>query len=145
MFPTVADRLHVTDATLSHIPAGSPPFDLVTSVQTLYYLSEHDCTRVLDALRQSSRPRGIVYVTWMGSVGHYWDASTVGLDGMRHVTYTDNRIKVDEHIRFAESRDHLEHMLPMIEVLECGRYLQSFRSRDFGNESFHYALTGRWR
>ena len=145
MFLDLTSRLHLVDPLLGDLDPSLESFSLVTSVQTLYYLTPNDCQNVLENLRQRSAARGIIYLTWMSGTGHYWDASADSGDGMRHVTYRDDRIEVDERIRFAESRDHLVSMLPMIEPLECGRYLQSFRSQDFGRESIHFALTGRWR
>ena len=144
-FPEIKDHLFEVEPLLSNFPMSNTKLSLVSSIQTMYYLAPPDREIVMSKLKDVSLPNGIVYLTMIMSTGTYFDNSVQLENGMRHVKFTDDRISVDQHICFVNNEEHFKKMFPMLEILEIGQYLQSFKRSDFQHECTHLAVTARWR
>ena len=145
LYPRIADKLFEIDPLLENFSPLNLKFSLITSIQTMYYLAPDDREIVMAKFREISQPHAILYLTMMTSVGTYFDNSVELDNGMRHVRFTDDRISVDQHICFVNDEKHFSQMFPMLEIIEIGQYLQSFRRSDFNHECTHLAITTRWR
>jgi cyclopropane fatty-acyl-phospholipid synthase-like methyltransferase len=145
MYPEVADKLFEIDPLLENFSPPNQKFSLVSSIQTMYYLSPDDREIVMARLKELSKPKAVFYLTMMTSVGTYFENSIELDNGMRHVKFTDDRISVDQHICFVKDENHFSQMFPMLEIIEIGQYLQSFRRSDFNHECTHLAITTKWR
>ena len=126
MYPGITDKLFEIDPLLENFSPPNKKFSLITSVQTMYYLSPDDREIVMARLKELSIPNAVFYLTMMTSVGTYFDNSVELDNGMRHVKFTDDRISVDQHICFVKVETHFSRMFPMLEIIEIGQYLQSF-------------------
>lgn len=144
-FSEIADHLFEVDPLLNNFPMLGTKLSLVSSIQTMYYLAPTDREIVMAKLKDVSLPDGIVYLTMMTPTGTYFENSVQLENGMRHVKFTDDRISVDQHICFVKNEEHFKQMFPMLEILEIGQYLQSFKRSDFHHECTHLAVTARWR
>ncbi len=144
-FPEIKDNLFQVEPLLNNFPKLNSKLSLISSIQTMYYLAPEDRDLVMARLKQASLPNGIVYLTMMTSTGTYFDNSVQLSNGMRHVKFSDDRISVDQHICFVDDEDHFLEMFPMLEIIEVGQYLQSFRRSDFQHECTHLAITSRWK
>jgi len=144
MFPGIKNNLFQVDPLLKNFKPDLM-FSLVTSIQTMYYLPPSQILIVMEKLRSFSMPRGIVYLTMMTTTGTYFENSIPLDNGMRHVKFTDDRISVDQHISFIEDEADFLKKFPMLEIVEVGQYLQSFRRSDFRRECTHLAITARWK
>ncbi len=145
MYPAITDNLFEIDPLLENFSPSNKKFSLITSIQTMYYLSPDDREIVMARLRKLCIPNAVFYLTMMTSVGTYFDNSVELDNGMRHVNFTDDRISVDQHICFVKDEKHFSQMFPMLEIIEIGQYLQSFRRSDFNHECTHLAITTKWR
>jgi len=144
IFPQIRNRLFEVDPLLESFDPDLK-FLLVTSIQTMYYLPPSQILMVMEKLRSLSTPKGIIYLTMMTSTGTYFENSVPLDNGMRHVKFTDDRISVDQHICFIEDEAHFLSTFPMLEIIEIGQYLQSFRRSEFRRESTHLAVTAQWK
>ena len=145
MYPEITEKLFEIDPLLENFSLSNKKFSLITSIQTMYYLSPDDREIVMARLKDLSMPKAVFYLTMMTSVGTYFDNSVELDNGMRHVKFTDDRISVDQHICFVKDENHFSQMFPMLEIIEIGQYLQSFRRSDFNHECTHLAITTKWR
>lgn len=145
LYPQIAKKLYEVDPLLENFSLPDKKPSLITSIQTMYYLAPADRDLVMARLKELSQPNAIVYLTMMTSVGTYFDNSIELDNGMRHVKFIDDRISVDQHICFVNDENHFLKMFPMLEIIEIGQYLQSFRRSDFNHECTHLAITTRWR
>ena len=145
MYPRITDKLFEIDPLLENFSPPNKKFSLITSIQTMYYLSPADREIVMARLKDLSIPNAVLYLTMMTTVGTYFDNSVELDNGMRHVKFTDDRISVDQHICFVKDEKHFSQMFPMLEIIEIGQYLQSFRRSDFNHECTHLAITTKWR
>ena len=102
MYPGITDKLFEIDPLLENFSPSNKKFSLITSIQTMYYLSPDDREIVMARLKELSIPNAVFYLTMMTSVGTYFDNSVELDNGMRHVKFTDDRISVDQHICFVK-------------------------------------------
>ena len=144
-FPNIKDNLFEVEPLLGNFPKLRTKLSLVSSIQTMYYLAPNDREIVTEKLKDASLPNGIFYLTMMRPTGTYFDNSVQLENGMRHVKFKDDRITVDQHICFVDDETQFLKMFPMLEIIEIGQYLQSFRRPDFQHECTHLAVTARWR
>ena len=143
--PRLTDRLDVIDpkpAAGDEWFGGS--FDIVTSVQTLYYLSPEDLAVRLDSLRRQMPDDGVFYATMMRTDSYFFEKSTPADNGMRKVEFDHERLgHLEQWMTFTDSEDDLVATFPMFEPVHIGWYASTFRSRE--PATIHWAYTGQVR
>ncbi len=119
-------------------------FELVTSIQSMYYLADVDMQVCLESIHSQMKPRALFYVTMMGERNWYFANSTPAQDGMRCVEIDTPRFKIKDYfVNFTRDEEHLRSRFPMFEPLHIGYYDAHYRE-DEGSD-FHYTFVGRRR
>lgn len=116
-------------------------FDLIVSIQTLYFLSDSDLKIRLESLYNMLKPGGYIYASMMGTKAYFSKFATPAGDGMSKIDFANDRISYRNFfVNLTESPEDLEAKFQMFEKLYIGYY-----DRDYRNEGseFHYTFTGR--
>jgi cyclopropane fatty-acyl-phospholipid synthase-like methyltransferase len=116
-------------------------FDLIISIQTLYFLSDTDMQVRLKTLYNMLKPGGYIYATMMGTQAYFSKYATPAEDGMSCVNFKNDRITYkDLYVNLTESKEDLEKKFSMFKKIYIGHY-----DRDYRNEGseFHYTFTGQ--
>jgi len=83
-------------------------FDLVISIQVLYYLNDTQLKARLKSLYNMMKPGGYIYASMMGSKCWYYDHSTPGEDGMRSVSLKTKTYSIDNYyVNFIETQEEM--------------------------------------
>lgn len=125
-------------------------FDLIISVQVLYYLSNHDLEKRLLSLKKQLKKDGFVFFTMMSCQFYYWNYSnkTSDINGLTKVCVDkDERLKINHqhksynnYINFTKDEDDLKMKFKMFEPVLIGYYDQSYDSIRSGH---HYTFFGK--
>lgn len=119
-------------------------FELITSIQSLYYLNDADMRVCLESIHDQLQPGGLFYVTMMGERNWYFANSTPAEGGLRRVEFDSPRLKVKDYfVNFTRDEADLRSRFPMFEPLHVGYYDACYRE-DEGSD-FHYTFVGRKR
>ena len=127
--PEVAEHFDV----ISPVPAEEDQFfdggfDLITSIQTLYYLSDTDLKIRLASLYNQMKPNAIFYATMMGTNCYFYQHSRDAKDGLSLVEFDCSRFSVrDYYVNFTKSEEELVSKFDMFEKIHVGYYDYSFR------------------
>ena len=116
-------------------------FDLVISIQTLYFLSDTDFSLALASIYNNMKSGGYIHASMIGEKAALFDFSEPAEDGLRNVTWSNDRIAYkDLYMNFTKSKEDLETRFSQFEKIYIGHY-----DRDYRNEGseFHYTFTGR--
>jgi len=129
IMPTIQDHfavIHPNPSTDDLFFGGN--FDLVLSVQTLYYYSDADLQTRLASLHNQMKPGAIIYATMMGT-GHYmYSYSHEYRDGLRSVAFDLPRLSISEYyVNFTHSEEELISKFSMFEKVHIGFYDAKFR------------------
>ena len=117
-------------------------FDLVTSIQTLYYLSDTDLKTRLTSLYNQMKPNAVFYATMMGTKSQFYKHSREAEDGLSLVELDYSRFSVrDYYLNFTKSEEELVSKFGMFEKIHVGYYDFSFREDEGSN--FHYTYIGK--
>lgn len=118
--------------------------ELVTGIQSLYYVSDADMEICLQSLHDNLCPGGLIYATMMGPNNWYYAKSTPSEGGMRRVEFSTPRLTVkDYYVNFTRDEAHLKQRFGMFEPLHIGYYDACYRE-DEGSD-FHFTFVGRRR
>jgi len=116
-------------------------FDIVVSIQTLYFLSNSDLQVRLKTLYDMMKPGALIYASMMGTQSYFSKYATPAHDGLSKVDFANDRISYkDFYVNLTDGERDLEHKFSMFEKVYIGYY-----DRDYRNEGseFHYTFTGR--
>jgi len=116
-------------------------FDLIISIQTLYFLSDTDLEIRLRSLHNMLKPGGYIYASMMGTRAYFANFATPADDGMSKIDFANDRITYkDLFVNLTESSQDLEQKFHLFDKVYVGYY-----DRDYRNEGseFHYTFTGR--
>lgn len=115
-------------------------FDVVTAIQSLYYLGERDLRERLRSLSDQLCPGGLFYATMIGTRSWYHDLSEPAGDGMRRVVLPGGRLEGSQVCLFTDSEEQLLDRFAMFEPRHVGFYSEKFRSDE--GPGFHYTFVG---
>jgi SAM-dependent methyltransferase len=142
-FPALADRFERINPKPSRDDRWfGGDFDVITAIQSLYYLGEHDLHERLRSLHAQLRTGGVFYATMIGTASWYYELSEPAEQGMRRVTLR-GRLSGSQVCLFTGSEEQLMERFSMFEPLHVGFYSERFRSDE--GPGFHYAFVGRRR
>jgi SAM-dependent methyltransferase len=116
-------------------------FDVILSVQTLYYLSEDDLDVRLASLYDQLAPGGVFYATMIGTRSYFYEHSKPADGGLREIEFETPRLQVSQYfVNFTESEEQLKQRFRMFRPVHVGFYSQKFRSDE--GAQFHYTFVG---
>ena len=129
-------------------------FDLIISIQTLYYLNNKDLKKRLLTLNNMLKPGGYVFFTMMGTKCQYYknfSNKKINSDGMTLVNLSkDTRYKKRHkqkvyyhYINFCRNEKDLKKKLKIFQPISIGYYDGSLRSTDLSH--FHFTFFGKKR
>ena len=96
-------------------------FDIITCIQSLYYLSDNDFKLYINYFDQILKKNGIIYAT-MISTKSSLNSNNKNKDGLTLVN-KDNFKKIENHyINFTKSYDHLHKKFSKFKILSSGYY-----------------------
>jgi len=117
-------------------------FDLIQSIQTLYYLTPQNLQKRLMSFYNMLKSNGYVYFSMMSIQHYFYKYSKPADNGMRMVSFKTKRQEVKSHyIYFVESEEHLKEIFKMFKPLHIGFYSHKFRSDE--GASHHYTFIGQ--
>lgn len=119
-------------------------FELVTSIQSMYYFTDEDMQICLESIHSQMKPGALFYVTMMGERNWYFANSMPAHGGLRRVEINTPRLKFKDYfVNFTRDEEHLKTQFPMFEPLHIGYYDANYRE-DEGSD-FHFTFVGRRR
>lgn len=145
--PDIADHFAIIDpspkADLVYFPdLGRESFDIVISIQTLFYFSNQDLATCLQCLHSQMRPGGIIYTTMIGTKCWYYNHSIPEDDGLSVVSFETPRLKVkDYHVNFTASKEELAAKFKLFKNVHIGYYDAQYLENE-GSE-FFWTFIGR--
>lgn len=116
-------------------------FDLVVSIQTLYFLSDTDLQVRLKTLYDMMKPGAVIYASMMGTRAYFSKYATPAEDGLSKIDFANDRITYkDFYVNLTKSEQDLEKKFSLFKKVYIGYY-----DRDYRNEGseFHYTFTGQ--
>ncbi len=117
-------------------------FDLIVSVQTLYYLDNEDMKIRLQTLNNMLKDDGFVYFTMMSKKHYTYEYAKPHTNGLSKVDFNLPRISVkDLYTQFTDSEEEMIEKFNMFEPIHVGYYDQKLRSDEGG--IFHYTFFGK--
>lgn len=117
-------------------------FDLVISIQALYYMNNSDLEIRLQSIYEQMNPGGIIYVSMVGTKCYWYKNSVPMEDGSRLVSFNNGRYKMSDHcMTFTDDESSLVKKFHMFEKLHVGYYDAVYLENE-GSE-FHYTYIGR--
>lgn len=112
-------------------------FDIITCIQSLYYLSNDDFQSYINYFDQILKKNGIIYATMISSKSSLC-SNKQNKNGLTLVN-KDNYTKIDKHfINFTKSYDHLRKKFKKFKVLKLGYY--SFCLDKKNDVNHHYLV-----
>jgi len=141
--PDIADHFMIIDPK----PKGDEIFyggeyDIITAVQSLYYLSETDLEACLKSMYGQMKPGAILYATMMGTDCYYYNYSTEYKDGLRKVEFSRPRLEVkDYYVNFTCSSDDLINKFKLFKKCHVGYYSAQYREDE--GAGFHWIFVGQ--
>ena len=129
-------------------------FDLIISIQVLYYLNNKDLEKRLLSLNNMLKPGGYVFFTMMSTKYHYFryfSNKKIYSDGMTLVNLSKNtkykkrqRQKIYYHyINFCRNEKDLKKKFKIFKPLSVGYYDVSLEGTDFS--AHHFTFFGKKR
>jgi cyclopropane fatty-acyl-phospholipid synthase-like methyltransferase len=118
-------------------------YDIVLSIQTLYYLSDSELSTRLESLHAQMKPGALIYTSMMGTKCElFYKNSVEHKDGMRKVAFKNARMEVDDYyVNFTESKEDLLEKFKLFKPVHVGYYDACYRE-DEGSD-FHYIFIGQ--
>lgn len=115
-------------------------FDIIISIQTLYFLSKKDMETRIWSLYDQLKKGGLFYATMMSARTYYYKFGKPAEDGLLNVTFTNGRIEYkDWHLQFFKSQKEVAEVFKMFESLFQGYY-----AYDWGDgDEEHFTFVGR--
>ena len=120
-------------------------FQLITGIQSFYYLSNTDLDTLLRCLYKQMTDGGIFYATMMGVQSSFFEDSKPYKDGLRLIDTKSKRKKKKgkgvSYVNFTESEEELIKKFHMFKPVHIGFY--DFKIRSDEGTSFHYNFVGQ--
>lgn len=117
-------------------------FDLIVSIQTLYYLSRSDFDLRIKNLYQQLKPGGYIYVSMMGTKHWFYNHATACNDGLHKIEIKTKRVNVqDYYLSFVHSEQEMLERFSLFKRIHLGYYDCNYRE-DEGSD-FHYTFVGQ--
>jgi SAM-dependent methyltransferase len=127
-------------------------FDLILSVQVLYYLSKSDLNKRLISFKKMLNPNGYVFFTMKSTKSIYWkyysnkksdkeDLTLVDLTKDRNYKKRQKQITYKHYINFTKSEADLKRKFKLFKPIHIGFYDGSNLSTD--QSGYHYTFFGR--
>jgi cyclopropane fatty-acyl-phospholipid synthase-like methyltransferase len=116
-------------------------FDVVISIQTLYFLSNSDLQVRLKTLYDMMKPGALIYASMMGTQAYFSKYATPAEDGLSKIEFSNDRISYkDFYVNLIKNKRDLEEKFSIFKKVYIGYY-----DRDYRNEGseFHYTFTGQ--
>lgn len=133
------NRLKLLAAKPDKAPFFDVKFDVVVSIQSLYFLSDHDMAVAIANIHEQMKPGAVLYATMIASESRFGRESKPGPDGLRHVDIDTGRYRVDSFMNFTTDEKHLVARFPGFEPILTGYY-----DADWGEGSEkHWHITAR--
>ena len=103
-------------------------FDIITAVQSLYYLSNKDLENALMSLWNNMKPGAIIYATMMGIKHYTYKYSKKYKDGLRKIDFSLPRITVKNYfVNFTTSEKDLIKKFHRFRKCHVGYYDDKYR------------------
>lgn len=119
-------------------------FDLITAVQSLYYLDNDDLNTRLTSINDMLKPNGFVYFTMMGKKHYMFEHAVPYQKGLWKVDFELPRLSAKNYfLQFIDSEEELKQKFDVFEPLHIGFYDHKLRSDE--GSGFHYTFFGRKR
>lgn len=116
-------------------------FDLVISIQTLYFLSNRDLATRMRSLYNMVKPGGYIYASMVGTQCYFSKYATPAEDGMSRINFSNDRITYkDLYVNFTLSKEHLIERFAPFKKVYVGYYDRDYREE--GSE-FHWTFIGQ--
>lgn len=116
-------------------------FDVVVSIQTLYFLSDTDLQIRLKTLYDMMKPGAVIYASMMGTQAYFSKYATPAEDGLSKIDFANDRITYkDFYVNLTKGEQDLERKFSMFKKVYIGYYDRNYRNE--GSE-FHYTFTGQ--
>lgn len=117
-------------------------FDLITAVQSLYYLDNDDLAIRLATLNNMLKDDGFVYFTMMSKKHYMFDHATPTENGLWKVDFELPRLQVKNYyLQFIESEAEMIEKFKIFDPIHVGYYDHKLRSDE--GSGFHYTFFGR--
>ena len=126
-------------------------FDLIISIQTLYYLDNEDLKVRLESLKKMLKPGGLVFFTMMG-VNHYYykfysekkhknGLTTINLQKDSSFKKRQQKDIYKHYINITKSEKHLVTRMSMFKKLALGFY--DYSVGDSKLQAYHHTFLGK--
>ena len=126
-------------------------FDLIISIQTLYYLDNHDLEVRLNSLKKMLKPNGLVFFSMMG-VKHYYykyysekkhknGLTTINLQKDLSFKKRQKKNIYKHYINITKSESHLIARMSMFKKLSLGFY--DYSVGDSKMQAYHHTFLGK--
>ena len=141
--PHIADHFGVIDPRPSEDDVFfGGGYDLVTSIETFYYMSPSDMQTRLISLKKQMKPGAALFITMKGVKQWYFNHSTPCSNGMRLVHVDTPRLKApDYYATFIESREDMIETFSMFEPVHVGYFEELYREEE--GTDFSWLFVGR--
>lgn len=140
--PDIADHFaHIEPKPKSTDMFFGGGFDLVISIQTLYFLNNTDMQVRLKSLYNMMKPGAYIYASMMGTKAWFSKYATPKEDGMSAINFSNDRITYkDLYVNLTKDEAELEKKFSMFKKIYIGYYDRNYRNE--GSE-FHYTFVGK--
>ncbi len=119
-------------------------FDLITAVQSLYYLNNEDLKIRLNSFDKMLKTDGLVYFTMMGKKHYMFEYAIPAEGGLWKVDFDLPRLSAKDYfLQFIDSESELIEKFNIFEPIHIGYYDHKLRSDE--NSGFHFTFFGRKR
>lgn len=115
---------------------------VVTAIQSLYYLGDSDLEKCLKTLHGAMTPGAVIFATMLGEQSDdYYTNSSEYKDGLRSVNFKNSRYEVDSYYAaFTKDEKQLKEKFRLFKPIHIGYYSEKFREDE--GTGFHYTFCG---
>ncbi|ARN85051.1 class I SAM-dependent methyltransferase [Candidatus Nucleicultrix amoebiphila] len=142
-YPHIAHRFTRVSPSPSENTLPIEKYDVITAIQSLYYLSNTDFKILIDSLYSALKPNGIFYATMMGISHGYFEFSKEHEDGLRQITFNTKRgYSLEQYfVNFTQNKEHLIDKLSAFKPVHIGYYDEKYREDE--GSGFHWTFVGQ--
>ena len=115
-------------------------FDIITCVQSLYYLSDDDLKIYLIYLKSILKPNGILYATMISTKSSLY-SNKKSKNGLSLVNRDNYNLIPPHYINFVKSYKDLKNKFKLFNILKIGYY--SFCLDRHNDVNHHYVIIGK--
>lgn len=117
-------------------------FDLVVSIQALYYFTFADYEKRIKSIYNMMKPGAYIYASMMSTKCWYYENSTPYKDGLRNVTIQNGRLNLkDYYIFFLNSEEELLEKFKLFKKIHVGFYSHKYSEKE--GLDYHYTYIGQ--